>query len=373
VKVEVMIAMDKKKQIKNGRTLLVMLLASVALALFISGCSWTEQSINGTQVALSQTTERTVNMKFTGDVMFADNVERLLKQKGYSHPYKYVGKLLRSAHLTAINLETPLSKRGTRADKQYAYRSDPAHAKLLASEAGVDVVTLANNHSMDYGKDALLDTFKYLTEQKIAYVGAGRDRKRAFQPIYLSGNGVRVGFIGVSRVVPEQSWKAGTNKPGTADTYDPSDAVKSIREAASKADLVVVLAHWGKERSDYPEAYQKTLARTYIDAGADLIIGSHPHVLQGFEQYKGKWIAYSLGNFIFTTNAVPKTWDSAVLSATCKQSGACDLTFIPVRTKYAQPVVLYGQSAQNLIKRISSISLGAQIEASGKIVLPKKR
>ncbi|MCK9910463.1 CapA family protein, partial [Microbacteriaceae bacterium K1510] len=112
------------------------------------------------------------------------------------------------------------------------------------------------------------------------YVGAGHDATRAFAPVIVERNGVKLAFFGFSRVVPEVSWYAGKNKPGIAVSYDPKLAVEAIRAAREQADLVVVIAHWGKEREDYPVDHQKELARAYIDAGADLIIGGHPHVLQ---------------------------------------------------------------------------------------------
>ncbi len=312
-----------------------------------------------------------VKLKFVGDIMFAGSVERLLNQHGYKYPYKYVGQHLKDAHLTAANLETSVSTRGTAENKQYAFRSHPSNIPELA-RAGVDVVTLANNHSMDYGAVSLLDTMSYLKTNKISFVGAGKDRTQAFSPTYRTANGVRVAYLGFSRVVPTTAWMAGTNKPGTAETYNPATAIKSIATAQKNADLVVVLAHWGVERNDLPEAYQKTLARQYIDAGADLVVGSHPHVLQGFEQYKGKWIAYSLGNFIFTTNRNEKTWDSGILTATCTKNAACDLQFLPVLTKYAQPKPMTGKQAETLLQRLSKASYQVKIDNSGKIQLLKK-
>lgn len=319
----------------------------------------------------AQAASEQVTLKFVGDVMFAGSVDRLLQKNGYRYPYKYVGDSLRNADLTAATLETSVSTRGKPEDKQYAFRSHPANLKELAT-AGIDVVTLANNHSMDYGVAALLDTMRHLTTNKIDYVGAGADRKRAFSPVYRSVKGIRVAYLGFSRVVPTTAWIAGKNKPGTADTYNPAEAVSSIKLAQKHADLVVVLAHWGVERSDLPADYQKSLARRYIDAGADLVVGSHPHVLQGFEQYKGKWIAYSLGNFIFTTNSVAKTWDSGILTATCTKKAACQLQFLPVLTKYAQPKPMQGAQARALLQRLSKASFSVDIDGSGKIQLRKK-
>jgi poly-gamma-glutamate synthesis protein (capsule biosynthesis protein) len=155
---------------------------------------------------------------------------------------------------------------------------------------------------------------------------------------------------------------------GVAETYETKRAVAAIAKAKEQADIVVVMVHWGKERVDQPEPYQKDYARQYIDAGADLVIGSHPHVLQGFEMYKGKWIAYSLGNFIF--NAFPKgtAGETGVLDAVCTKSGDCDMTFHPMFTVNAQPTPLEGDAAKALLDRLTAISFSVKLKQDGTIV-----
>ncbi|MBW7460592.1 CapA family protein, partial [Paenibacillus sepulcri] len=187
----------------------------------------------------------------------------------------------------------------------------------------------------------------------------------AYAPVYLEAGGISVAYIGLTRVVPEASWKATSDHAGLAETYDSTRGVKAIQEAKKHADLVVVMVHWGIERSDNPNADQKLLAHTYIDAGADLVIGSHPHVLQGFETYKGKWISYSLGNYIFNMTATDKTKDTGVLNAFCTGSGDCTLKFNPMRGVASQPTPLEGEEAQALLKRLSGISLNASINSEG--------
>jgi poly-gamma-glutamate capsule biosynthesis protein CapA/YwtB (metallophosphatase superfamily) len=147
-------------------------------------------------------------------------------------------------------------------------------------------------------------------------------------------------------VVPFSSWKADKNVPGLAETYDTRRATEAIAKAKKEADIVVVMVHWGKERVDQPEPYQKDFGKQYIDAGADLVIGSHPHVLQGFEMYKGKWIAYSLGNFIFTSYPKETAGETGVLDAICSKNGDCEMTFHPMFTVNAQPTPLEGEKEQ---------------------------
>lgn len=312
-------------------------------------------------------TGETVKISFVGDVLLGSTVNNLLEQHGYDYPYQDVKSLLQAPDLTVANLETPITTRGTAEDKTFAYRSSPDVLPAF-KEAGFDLVSLANNHTMDYGVVGLLDTLDYLDEEGIHRVGAGRDVEEAYRPYVWESSGITVAFLSFTRVVSKGSWKAGHGFPeGLAETYDHTLAVEAVTKAKEQADLVVVLAHWGEERHDDPNDIQIDLARRYIDAGADLIVGSHPHVLQGFEQYKGKWIAYSLGNFIFTTrDDAPKTLDSSILEATCSKQG-CDLQLVPIFTKWAKPVVMEEQQGRELFRRLTSISRQAEVQDDGRI------
>lgn len=305
-----------------------------------------------------------VTMTFVGDVMMSDKVEGILKEQGYDYPYTHVKSFFEQADLSIANLETPITKNGTKQIKEYSYQSSPEALPPLAA-AGIDLVNLANNHSMDRGPDGLLDTLKHLDDAAIAHVGAGKNIEEAYQPVIMEKNGMKLAFLGLSHVIPEASWKATKNGPGLTQVYNPTDAEKAIANAKQEADVVIVIAHWGIEREDMRSKEQKNLAMRFIDAGADLIVGSHPHVLQGFEQYKGKWIAYSLGNFIFSTNEYPKTLETAILQVTMTKDGNSEINIVPVLTQYALPKPMIGNKADELLKRISSISIGAKVELLG--------
>jgi poly-gamma-glutamate synthesis protein (capsule biosynthesis protein) len=311
--------------------------------------------------------ETKVKLAFVGDILLADTVEKLLLQNGYDYPYTNVKTLLSEPDLTVANLETPVTERGEKQTKEYVYRSSPQALPALR-DSGIDVVNLANNHVMDYGAEGLLDTVSNLDAAGIPHVGAGSNLDEALKPVIVEKNGIRIAVLGFSRVVPNSGWKANANQPGVADTYSYTVPVETIRNTKQQADLVVVFAHWGTERKDTPDPVQTDLAHRYIDAGADLVIASHPHVLQGLESYKDKWIAYSLGNFIFTTNDVAKTWETIVLQAECAKTGACSLKAVPVLTKWASPEPLEGEAGAKLLQRLSGLSYGARIEADGSVV-----
>ncbi|SEO23612.1 CapA family protein [Paenibacillus sp. OV219] len=308
-----------------------------------------------------------ITLSFAGDVLLAATVENLMLKNGYDYPYTYVQPFLQKPDLMAVNLETPVTTRGTPAQKkQYVYKSSPDALPALKA-SGIDVVNLANNHTMDQGEEGLLDTIGHLDSAAIPNMGAGRDDAEAFKPVLLEAKGISVAYIGLSRVIPEGSWKAAKDHPGLAETYDSTRAVKAIQDAKKQADLVVVMVHWGIEREDNPNDDQKRLAHEYIDAGADLVIGSHPHTLQGFESYKGKWIAYSLGNFIFPGMPPDKTKDTGVVDARCSVDGKCSLLMHPMRANQSQPAPLTGDEAAALLARISAISIHASIDAAGNV------
>jgi len=311
---------------------------------------------------------QTVTMSFGGDVMFSGKVGELLAQKGYDYPYEYVRKLFASDDLSVVNLETPVTDSvTTAADKTYAFKSSPQALPHMA-EAGIDAVNLANNHILDQGITGLQDTIRQLDSSGIAYVGAGNDSKRAYEPVYFQRKGIKIALLGFSRVIPETSWNAGANQPGVATAYDASAAEAAIQEAHRQADLVVVIAHWGVERSDTTVAHQNDLAHRFVDAGADLVIGGHPHVLQGLEQYKGKWIAYSTGNFIFTHSLTEKTWDTAVFQARCTVKGDCSMQVIPYTANLGQPVPMAEDQGQALLRRLQTLSGTIQFDIKGNAI-----
>ena len=192
------------------------------------------------------------------------------------------------ADIYMANQEFPFSDRGTPApDKQFTFRVPPERVSMM-HELGIDIVTIANNHTLDYGTDALVDTCTTLENAGIPYVGAGANMDRAKQLETIEVRGRTIGFLAASRVYPDTSWVANSKKPGMVSGYDPSILLKEIEAAGEYCDYLVVYMHWGIERDEKPQEYQRTLGRQLIDAGADLVIGSHPHVLQGIEYYQGK-------------------------------------------------------------------------------------
>lgn len=304
---------------------------------------------------------------FAGDTMFSGKVEEKLEKTGYDYPFEYVKELFQNDDLSVVNLETPVTADGEPAeDKTYVFKSPPKALGPMA-KAGVDAVNLANNHILDQGVTGLKDTMKHLRQHHILFAGAGSSSKDAYAPVYLERKGIKIALCGFSRVIPAADWAAGKNKAGVAAVYAPESALNAIRTARKNADLVLVMVHWGKERTTNLESHQQELAHAFIDAGADLVIGGHPHVMQGLEKYKGKWIAYSTGNFIFTKSTDPQTWESAVFAAKCTRQGDCELQLIPYRTELGQPVPMSSEDGSKLLQAVESFSPGVRIAETGEV------
>ena len=217
---------------------------------------------------------------------------------------------MQQADLTCVNLEFCLSDRGApMAGKKYTFRAKPERAEIL-KELGVDLANLANNHIYDYGTDAFLDTLSILDENGIAHAGAGTDAAEAEEPFYTEIDGRTVAVVSATRaekyiLTPE----AEEETPGVFRCYDMTKVLQKVREAKERADIVIAYIHWGTEYSETLETAQTEGAKALVDAGADVVLGAHPHCLQGMEFYEGKPILYSLGNYWFNE----KTLDTVLV------------------------------------------------------------
>lgn len=294
-----------------------------------------------------------VTLVFTGDVLLSDYVLNNYNSKGISGVASDdLLSELQQADLTIINNEFPFSTRGSQApDKQFTFRVDPSYVSVL-TDMGVDIAGLANNHVLDYGSDALLDTFDTLDAAGIDYMGAGVDMDRASRLITREIDGMTFGFLAASRVIPVVSWDVANASPGVFTTYDPARLVAAIEAARSQCDYLTVMVHWGIERDAYPQEYQTQLARQYIDAGADLIIGAHPHVLQGIDYYQDKPVCYSLGNFIFNQE-IPRT---AIVKVTVEKDKEPTIQFLAASASGAYTSLSSSEEKASIYQYLEEIS-----------------
>ena len=243
----------------------------------------------------------TVTIAFVGDVLLAGSVGDAIAREGVHYPWALTREVFERADFVVANLETSVAHGGTAENKQFTFRAHPRTLEGL-SAAGVDLVSLANNHSLDYGREALLETLEHLDGRGVRRVGAGADATEAYAPAIVEFGALRVGFIGVSRVYPYASWPATATRAGVASGYDYAlDAVMAaVDQALPRVDALFVLVHWGAELADEPRQIDLDFARLLLERGVTGVIGHHPHVLQGFRFSPASGlVAWSLGNFVF--------------------------------------------------------------------------
>ncbi|MBS1129154.1 MAG: putative poly-gamma-glutamate biosynthesis enzyme [Proteobacteria bacterium] len=232
---------------------------------------------------------------FAGDIMLDDGPGQTIAAGG--DPLAPFAALLSAADYRIGNLECPVAVGGQpHARKVAIFRAKPNTLDVLRGR--FDAVSLANNHSGDYGHAAFLETMQHLDAQGIAYFGGGKNLTAAHKPLWIEKNGLRIAVLGYNEFKP-RSFEAGAHWPGVAWSEDEHVIADIGAAKAAGADLVIPFMHWGWEKESRPDERQRTLARKMIDAGAALVVGGHPHVTQGAEIYKGKPIVYSLGNFVF--------------------------------------------------------------------------
>lgn len=327
---------------------------------------------------LSDTSEepepQDVTMIFTGDICFYDAYANMgaLRSRGGSIESSIDPKLLSEMHaadICMVNNEFAYSDRGTPLQgKAYAFRSKPDNVRLL-TEMGVDIVSLANNHVYDYGQDALLDTLDILKGEGIPYVGAGKNLKEAAAPYYFEINGRKIAFISATQVERNSNpdTKGATaDLPGTFRCFSPEEfqnLTDAVETAEQEADMTIVYIHWGSENTDELHWAQNEQAPKIVAAGADLIIGDHPHVLQGIEYIDGVPVFYSMGNFWFNS----KTLDSGMLKAVYTKDGALTCQFIPAKQHDCRTDMESGTERQRILDYMQCISPNVTIDENGNI------
>jgi hypothetical protein len=263
--------------------------------------------------------EASIDVTFVGDVMVAEEPGALIA--GGTDPFAGVAKLLRPNRLRIANLECVVATKGTAEIKPFTFRAEPRTIPTLARY--FDGVSVANNHSGDFGKDAFAEQLDLLEAARLPYFGGGRDLAAAHRPWVVERNGIRIAFLGYVEFKP-RSFEASASRPGVAWSGEDEQVLHDIQAARVEfqADLVIPIMHWGWEDEGTPSERQRVFARRMLDAGADMIVGGHPHVTQGAEIYKGKPIVYSLGNFLFNGFDSEATTTGWLLEAKLEKSGA---------------------------------------------------
>jgi len=256
-------------------------------SLLISGCA-TSSKKNISSVTVSA----------VGDIFMGGTSAPIMANMGYDYPFETTKPLYLDSDIVIGNLEGPLTSQGNPVlDKYYVYRTPINKVAPALAQAGFDIVTLANNHSLDYGITGLRDTIISLEKHHIAHIGAGRTLKEARKAHVFERNGLKIGFLGYPLTFPEEYW-ANEKQGGTSFARE-EFMREDLQILRKKVDCIVVSFHWGRELQTELRPYQTRMGRMAIDEGADVVIGHHPHIMQGIERYKNGVLLYSLGNYVF--------------------------------------------------------------------------
>ncbi len=356
----------RKQVVVVSAMLLAIMLVISTVFLVTSSASSTRAGQEGT-VPESGTAPGTgsISLAAVGDVCFGIDVAPVLASRGYAYPWSAEKQALSQPDLTIGNLESCLTTRGDAnpAQTSFPQRGDPAAATAM-HEAGVDLVVLANDHMMDYGEEGLADTLAALDRAGIAHCGAGFTAAQAKAPAIEDISGTKVAFLAFTDVVMS-GYGAEENKPGVATATDRSAVEDAVRNARAVSDYVVVYFHWGETNESAPRTSQTDLGHAAIEAGASLVLGSHPHALQGVESYRGGLIAYSLGNFIFNPPR-EEGRQSAILQVDLGRGRVYAADISPVYITLCQPFPARGAKAEAILSRLAQLSgaLGTQLQLS---------
>ena len=295
-----------------------------------------------------------VSLIAVGDISYSRGVERKIKkERDINYPFLKIQDYLKNEDLIFGNLETPITQGTEIPDFEMIFRSNPGTEQAL-KKANFSILSLANNHTPNFGEKGLNDTFNYLDNVGIKYVGAGRNDQEAYQPIYIEKDGIKFAFLAYNDtdVVPA-FYEASNNLAGTA-FMRIDKMTQTVKEAKQKSDFVIVSMHSGTEYTNKPNDSQINFAHTAIDAGADLIIGHHPHVIQILEKYKEKFIFYSLGNFVFDQPQKQETKEGLAIKVYFTKDKINKISLLPVvMENLAQPRMAEIGEAEKILKKLN--------------------
>ena len=325
---------------------------------------------------IEEPTTITYQLAVVGDVMMDSHIARYIQSHGVDYPWEDVQTFLTDATFAIANLETSVSTRGeSTKPERFGFRSHPDTLQGLVN-AGIDIVSTANNHILDYGPDAHLDTLEHLESYNIHQMGSGETISQAEAPVMMVHQGQNLCFIGYSDILPKRSWEAKEDRQGVASLKPPHlprvyQKIESLKSDGT-CDQLFMNIHWGYEYSDYYSKKQRRLARSFIDHGVDGIIGHHPHVLQGMELYKGKPILYSLGNFVFLVGS-KEARNTGVFLLDFEDGNFTGGKIVPIRIYKckANLIEIDSSRAEDIFTKLNKLSKrnGIQVDLEGNITL----
>lgn len=296
-----------------------------------------------------------ITVAFAGDVHFEGRTEPRLSVKAPEPALGPIARTIGEADLSVLNLETAITGRGAPEPKTYTFRTSPKALSVL-KDSGVDVVSMANNHAVDFGPDGLTDTLAAKGSSPIPVVGVGHNAKEAYAPYVTTVRGVKVAVVAASQVedITNQKWRAGADKPGIASALDVPALTKAVENAKQQAPVVIVYLHWGEEGKACPTAAQQMIAKKLAGVGATAVVGTHAHTMVGSGMLGNTYVGYGFGNFLwYGTSNYANSNETGVTTLTVTKDGkVAGETFTPATIDdkgIPQPVS--GATAANALKR----------------------
>lgn len=281
--------------------------------------------------------EKKIHLVFVGDVMLSRQIGKIIEANGPTYPFTLIKQYIEEADIAFANLENPVSVRGFNQGSIYSFRAKPDTLKGLKF-AGFDIVSIANNHMFDWGMEAFVDTIEHLSAESIKFVGGAKRIEETRVPVIFQESGERICYLAYTQFAPRNTPQG---NPGMA-FLDTQSVISDINSSnAQGCSTTIISLHWGNEYETKYSQEQKEIARKLVQAGADIVIGHHPHVLQEIEEYEGGLIAYSLGNFIFDQNFSEDTKKSQILNVYIENGKVVSFNTIPIGfTENFQPEVI---------------------------------
>ena len=313
-----------------------------------------------------------VSIAFAGDILFDSNyavMSKLLANGGDISAGVDPALIneMRSVDIMVLNNEFPYSDRGEPTpEKKFTFRARPQTVSYLG-DMGVDLVSLANNHAYDFGENAFFDTMETLEGAGIAYMGAGRNLEEARRPVYYIINNIKIAFVAatqIERLDNPDTRGATESSAGVFRCWNGDNLLETVREAKENSDFVIVFLHWGTENVETIDWAQEKQAPEVVEAGADLVIGAHPHCLQQIDMVNGVPVVYSLGNFWFNS----KTVDTGMVRVTLNENGLQSLQFVPCLQSGCRTSLVQGEEKSRILNYMRSLSGGIQIDDEGYVI-----
>ena len=351
----------------------------IVVALAAAACQGGEHRPAATRTAAVPSASRTrptqgpraVTLAFAGDVHFM-KVPRARLAHDPDTALGPIAVVLRRADVAMVNLETTVTTRGAPQPKHYVFRAPPSAFRALRA-AGVDVVTMANNHGMDYGLVGLRDSLAAAATARFPIVGIGRTATQAYAPWVASVGGQRIAILGATQVLEpglQTAWTAGPDKPGLAATHDERRLLAAVRRASAVADTVVVYLHWGEEGNPCPTSSQRKVAHLLARAGADIVVGAHAHTLQGSGWLGNTYVAYGLGNFYWWNWFSASNRTTGVLTLTVAAGRVTHTAWTPAVIREGAPIPLTGAAAAQARSRLAALRSCTNLSATSSYPRP---